>query len=184
MARNGLVSIRITWLSGILGHAAIISQWTSTIKSPSFYLLFLKPPWLHTTTSWYLYSHDRPQMLLEHKTPTTNGISCHFFSFLCAAFSCSKAAPRIRIALPPLRHHDAGVMLWYPTQSHYPTIEANQSLSYYSNSDYCSSSYTHLSGKKPHRQGSMDTMVTSGSLCGVMVRHWPGMLVMWVRLSL
>ena len=40
--------------------------------------------------------------------------------------------------------------------------------------------FTDLLGKEPHRQVDVGIVVTSGSLCGVMVAHWPGMPGIWV----
>ena len=35
-----------------------------------------------------------------------------------------------------------------------------------------------------HRQVGVGIVVTSGSLCGVMVAHWPGMPEMWIQFPL
>ena len=43
---------------------------------------------------------------------------------------------------------------------------------------------TELRGKEPRRQVGAGIMVTSGSLHGAIVAHWPGMPEMWVRVLL
>ena len=40
---------------------------------------------------------------------------------------------------------------------------------------------TDLSCKELHRQVDMGVVMTTGSLCGVMVAHWPRMPDIWVK---
>ena len=40
-----------------------------------------------------------------------------------------------------------------------------------------------LWGKQPHREVGVSIVVTSGSLHGEVVAHWPGMPDMWVRVQ-
>ena len=43
---------------------------------------------------------------------------------------------------------------------------------------------TELSGKELHSQVDVGIVVTPGSLCGVLIAHWPGIPERWVCVPL